>query len=909
MDKEKPNILYVDDESLNLSSFKYLYKKYYNIHLANSAKDALKILDTTDIKVVITDQRMPEVTGVEFLEMVADKFPRVIRIMLTGYSNTEDTIQAINRGEVYRYVSKPFDELDFRITIDKAIELYDLKLRNIQLMEELEKRVDERTKELFDSEARYKAIFSNASAAIVLTDNQGHFLQANSAWSKMIGYSLDEIRQFTIEDITYKEDIKISKRYFELLVSKQIESFQLEKRYVRKDGTVFWGDVSTSVFFTSSNNQRNVLAIVHDITERKKAEHNLQKNERELRQLNQKLLFYIQETPLAYIELNNKFEIVDWNPAAERVFGFSRHEILSQNIFNKLITQNFRIQFDNHIKNLILEKDAKNFVAVNVRKDGKEIICDWYNTTLVNENGKLIGLACLALDISERIRSEKEIIETNKALRKAKEEADRANKTKSEFLANMSHEIRTPMNAIMGFTELLDSLIVDETQRHYLSSIKSSGKTLLTLINDILDLSKVEAGKLKLNYEFMNLHQLVDELKSIFSKSIEEKGLDFYLEINSKIPLVLLDEIRLRQILINLIGNAIKFTKKGFVLLSVRSQKHPSKQDFIELYFSVQDTGTGISIEDQEVIFNAFTQKTGQDQAEFGGTGLGLTISSRLAQMMGGKITIESEVGQGSNFTVFFPEIKIEELSKEEKLTITKDNFQKPNFQGLSILVVDDIQSNNDILRGFLRGTNIEIFEASNGSEALEIIRQKRPSLIVLDIRMPVMGGVETVKILKSQENLKHIPVIALTASALEDEKIKNEFDVYLRKPVKRKVFITEIEKFLNKNQIQLENYLKECLKSKYIKEINEVFTILARKMTQEWNECRTKMIFSDIENFSKKLKEIGSKYELPFLSSLGDRLETQSRKFDIVSLPYTLDEFSIIVEKIKIFIEESQQL
>ncbi|MCB1190754.1 MAG: PAS domain S-box protein [Leptospiraceae bacterium] len=907
MDQEKPKILYVDDEPLNLSSFKYLYKRYYNIYLADSAMEGFKILEKENIKVVIADQRMPEVTGIEFLEKVASIYPHTIKIMLTGYSNSEETILAINRGEVYRYVTKPFNELDFKITIDKALEVYELKMKNHKLLEALEEKIKERTRELFDSEERYRAIFSNATASIVLVDKRGNFLQMNSAWAKMTGYNPEELKKLTIFDLTYEDDIKIFKRYFNLLISKQIESFQLEKRYLKKGGIFFWAEISTSLIFSSINNQENILAIIHDITERKKAEETLNENGKELRQLNQKLLFYFQETPLAYMELNINLQIINWNPAAEKIFGYNKGEILGKNISQKLISEHFRLQFDNYITNLILDKEAKNFVAANTRKDGKEIICDWYNTTLVNEEGVLIGFACLALDITERIRAEKEIISTNRALREAKEEAEKANKIKSEFLANMSHEIRTPMNAIIGFTELLDNMITDDVQKQYLSSIVSSSKTLLTLINDILDLSKVEAGKLKLNYGVVNLQQLLEELKSVFSKSIYEKGLEFQFNIEPNLPHILLDEIRLRQILINLIGNSVKFTSSGFIKLSVRTQKNPLQKNSLELYISIQDTGTGIPKEEQEMIFEAFSQRKEQNQAKYGGTGLGLTISSRLAKMMGGKILLESNLNLGSTFTVFFQEIQVEESYQTQYASKQKD-YIKPNFKGISLLMVDDIESNKEVLRGYLRGTEIEIFEASNGKEAIEIAISKHPNLIVLDIRMPVMNGYEALKILKAKEDLKNIPVIALTASVADDERLKKEFDGYLRKPVNRTDFILEIQKHIQKSTPAKES-LFENVNSENISNVIELYTILTNKLIKDWNNCKEKLIFSDIESFSLKLKDLGSKYTFHTLISLGDKLEKQTKMFDIVSLPYTLEEFPLVIEKIKRFIDEFSQL
>ena len=244
-------------------------------------------------------------------------------------------------------------------------------------------------------------------------------------------------------------------------------------------------------------------------------------------------------------------------------------------------------------------------------------------------------------------------------LRHAMEKTKTANKAKSEFLANMSHEIRTPLNSILGFTELLDETVTDLTQRSYLDSIKASSKTLLTLINDILDLSKIEAGKMSVDNEPMNIHTLFHELNQIFNLGITRKGLQFIFDVSPDLPaIIFLSEIRLRQVLVNLIGNAVKFTHEGHIRL--QAGVTPVDPNHIRLVITVEDTGIGIEPDQQELIFEAFQQQNRQDVKKFGGTGLGLTISKRLTEMMGGKITLHSRVNEGSSFTISFDQVLVQ---------------------------------------------------------------------------------------------------------------------------------------------------------------------------------------------------------------------------------------------------------
>ncbi len=287
-------------------------------------------------------------------------------------------------------------------------------------------------------------------------------------------------------------------------------------------------------------------------------------------------------------------------------------------------------------------------------------------------------------------------------LQSAKAEAETANQTISEFLANMSHEIRTPMNAILGFTEILGGLVENPQQKEYLSSIQSSGKSLLSLINDILDLSKVEAGKLELDYTAVDTRVVFQEMEQIFSQKIAQKGFEFILDIDPDLPPLILDETRLRQILFNLVGNAVKFTDDGYIKLSVRTEVPERDHKTMDLLFEVADTGIGIPEDQQDKIFGAFEQKKGQSHAKYGGTGLGLAITKRLIEMMNGDVYVTGDLGKGSTFHVTLRGLTIAsetDLASRDRPAIDVDAV---TFARASILVVDDIEVNRNLVRGYL---------------------------------------------------------------------------------------------------------------------------------------------------------------------------------------------------------------
>ena len=322
-----------------------------------------------------------------------------------------------------------------------------------------------------------------------------------------------------------------------------------------------------------------------------------------------------------------------------------------------------------------------------------------------------------------------EIDKANHDLQEAREAAEAANQAKSLFLANMSHEIRTPMNAILGFTEILSNSIQDAQQLESLSAIQTSGKSLLGLINDILDLTKVEIGKLELEYMPVDVHSLFLEMKHIFTPKLINKGIDLKIEIDESLPdILILDEVRMRQVLLNLVGNAVKFTEKGYVKLSVHNRFPDEDLSKLDLVFSVEDTGIGIPEDQVELIFNAFEQQKGQVYTKYGGTGLGLAITEKLIKMMKGEIFVTSEVGKGSVFTVVLKNIDVASLTRSELVSESEIDVEAVTFKHASILIVDDVELNRNIVNGYLENFDFTIYEAENGEEALDYVKKHKPN-------------------------------------------------------------------------------------------------------------------------------------------------------------------------------------
>jgi len=498
----------------------------------------------------------------------------------------------------------------------------------------------------------------------------------------------------------------------------------------------------------------------------------------------------------------------------------------------------------------------------------------------------------------------------------AQREAEAANQSKSQFLANMSHEIRTPMNAILGFSEILGNLVEDGQQQHYLKSIQSSGKSLLGLINDILDLSKVEAGKLELEYAAFNAPTVFQEMEQIFAQKVEEKGIEFVVEVDPSLPKALvLDEVRLRQVLINLIGNAVKFTDAGHVKVSVHPRAEAEDRSMLNLHFSIEDTGIGIPEDQIEMIFGAFEQTAGQSNSEYGGTGLGLAITRRLIEMMEGQIGVESEVGKGSIFNVLIKDVMV--ASADELVEVEAgEDISGIVFEPAIILVVDDIEANRQVVSAYLEPLGLTLQEAADGREALDSVRAQKPDLILMDMRMPVMGGYEATQHIKADESLKEIPVVALTASAMKqaEEEIRSLCDGYLRKPVNRVALVSELARFLKHTRAEVVEpaVVVEAaaavaadepleLDAGELARLPELVQIIAdENLVTQSSELVATMMLTDMEDLAARAQELGREYAYPPLAVWGGQLAEQVMMFQLDVLPQTLESFGEILNGVK---------
>ncbi len=529
---------------------------------------------------------------------------------------------------------------------------------------------------------------------------------------------------------------------------------------------------------------------------------------------------------------------------------------------------------------------------------------------IVGAQNEVEYIAINAMDITARKRAEDELIRTNRQLEAAIDKANQmalraesASTAKSEFLANMSHEIRTPMNAILGLADTLSARIRDPLLREYLDSIQASGKALLTLINDILDLSKIEAGRMELQYAPADPHRLLNEIAQVFKTRCEQKGIA--LNVQTDIPAALalvVDEVRLRQVLLNLVGNAVKFTEQGEIRLTVTAQD--AGAGAYRLAFSIRDTGIGIPADQREAIFEAFQQLRGQSPLQYGGTGLGLTISRRLVEMMGGRIELDSEPGRGSEFRVILDRV---EAAPAETVAVGANTDRTDyRFAPAVVLIADDVATNRILLKTYLDQTGLQVVEAADGPQCLELAARYKPDLCLLDIKMPGLDGFEVAQRLREQPDFLAMPIIAITAVAMKDtERLAREAgcDACLFKPVNRGRLLAELARFLKTAPAGAPSPSVPATIPAPIEDRTrwpELARTLRAQLAPRVADLRRRLYINRVKDLASRAAGAAVEGACPPLSEWAERLRLGVETFDMKRLPQILAEFDTLLTRIE---------
>src|SRR3989339_585869 len=656
------------------------------------------------------------------------------------------------------------------------VHYYDVALSDISTKKKAEKEVKE-------SQEMFQTIFKNSAAAITVTDGNERIIAWNPFAEKLFGMGKKEFFNKPVKELYPPKEWRRMRGF---KIRKRGMLADIETEVYKNDGSLIEVNVSISVLKDSEGNVIGSIGIMRDITAQKILE-------RRLRESENKIHIILDNSAACIMLIDDQERIVSWNKFTENLFGMKKRDLYLKHVqelsppeeWKMLRNANIRkLGGNHHINTRILTKKKQKIdvqLSINVLRDSDD---------------RVIGSVGIMQDITEQKRVQAMLVQ-------AKMVAEEASSAKSLFLANMSHEVRTPMNTIIGMIDLtLDNEMKDE-QKENLIVAKEAADNLLGLLNDILDLSRVEAGKITLeNIEFHMPNVLKSVVKGM-SVLAAKKDLKLSVNIDPNVPeLIEGDPVRLRQIFINLINNAIKFTHKGTIDTSVKLLK--TTNGIVELHFSVKDPGIGIAKDRQDQVFEIFTQAESSTARRFGGTGLGLAISKRLAEMMNGTIWVESEEGKGSNFqfTGEFKVIQQKAVPVDSETRVSSGG--EISLKDVNVIVAEDNVVNQKIVVRMLEKQGCVVAAVVNGQEVIDAIEKKKFDVILMDMQMPVLDGLEATKIIRQNEEHtgKHIPIIDLTARAMQDDKqrcLSAGMDGYVSKPIDRKKLYEEIGNVINK--------------------------------------------------------------------------------------------------------------
>lgn len=953
----KDKLLVLDDELLILTSLEHLFEDDYEVFTTSDAEAALRLAREQDIAVILCDERMPGMTGHEFLRR-AREVSNATRVMMSGYADLNALTEAVNSGQIFAYISKPWEPLKLKTQVDAAAVHFRL------------------VKEVEEERNLLRALMENSPDLIFFKDRDSRFTRVNHSQAQSFGV-MDAAECIGKSDTDYFEPadaLRWRGEEQELIRNGRPQVDQIERFKKPQDG-VCWMSTTKVPMFDRAGRVSGIAGISRDITA-------LKKSEEGLREQNERNRMILETAYDAFIGMDPDGTITAWNPQAELTFGRTAAEAMGRTLCDTVVAPAYRAAHAHGVEQFLTTAEGSqlnkviNLVALH--RDGHEFPVEatvWpvrvggvlsFNafvrditerlqaeearrkeTTLVkllqsvtvaanrsssiehtantclhlicSYTGWPVGHVYLRADdssgevisaelwhferaepftafreasgrrcspgtglpgrvlasgkpewivdladekpLSERLRAaakaglrsgfgfpvivEKKVIavleffseqtiqpdeellnvmahigsqlgqvvirqRAEEDLRSAKAAAESANRAKSEFLTTMSHEMRTPMNAILGMADMLSESSLHDEQRDYVRVFQKAGANLLDLINDILDLSKVESGHFELESMGFDLNVLLERVIEMMVSRARDRGLQLTLEILPGVPAGLVgDPNRLRQILINLIGNALKFTERGSVTLRVEPEPASTSGKGAQcwLRFNVVDTGIGIAKDKTEMIFERFTQADSSTTRKYGGTGLGLAISRGLVELMGGRLGCTSEVGKGSTFFITAPfELRTEGAAPivAEPPALAIPLAGPPAHKPVSrILIVEDSEYNVLLIKAYLKNCGFELEVAENGKIAVEKVMSGWPDLILMDLQMPVMDGLEATRVIRHWEAKTHappIPILALTAHAADEgfgRSLEAGCTEHLTKPIKKATLLEAISRHI----------------------------------------------------------------------------------------------------------------
>ncbi len=764
----------------------------------------------------------------------------------------------------------------------KARELFEANESLKELNQNLEIEIAKRTSSLAASELRYRALVEQAKDLIYNIDDEGYFMYVNSIGIERFGYTEKNIVGKRYIDFIPEGDIEKEFAYYTKVRNEGLKSDYHEFRVKSKDGTIFWLGQNVNKVM-NHDNTFFYTAIARDITKRKQAEKELEIAKLELEKSEIKYRSIIENMDLGLMEVDTDGNILRVYDKFYEMLGYEDDDLIGKSANETLLVEGYDKLLKEQDANRLEGKTGVYEVKIK-KKDGAEIWVLISGAPFYDEYGRVAGSIGVHYDITDRKELEQQ-------LEIARRKAVKAQQAEKVFLANMSHEIRTPLNAIIGMSHLLMDTNLNVEQQDLLEVLASSTDILKSLISDILDISKIDAGSLDIQVKPFDLSGNIDQLLTTFSQQKKETEVDFVSSIDPQIDYMLISDPQLlNQILLNLLSNAQKFTEKGRVELLVDVIKEEG--DVISVKFQVRDSGIGISKKDISFIFNEFKQANASIRSKYGGTGLGLSISNQLVGLLGGELKVDSVIGEGSTF--YFT-LDLKKSKRKNTESISKLSFESFKGKNGKILIVEDNKMNLKYITTLLNKWELDYEVCFNGIEACEVTDKVSFDLIFMDLQMPEMDGFEATQIIRSRDNdNQSVPIVALTASTFLSKKrlaLKAGMSDFLSKPFTPIQVSEIISKYLSRDSKPINEVkgfeFSEQLDMDYLNQAYGNDSAYAREMFQtfldiiddELTIIREALDEDDKEDIRKKLHRIKPTFTMVGLRHVSDRIEVIEKR------------------------------
>lgn len=755
-----------------------------------------------------------------------------------------------------------------------------------------------RETELNNLAESFRKIYQNSPVGIWRCFcNKDKYQYMNHTMAGMLGYNSPEEAVERIASISQDVFFNPGERTFfidELKKHDFVGDFEFKVK--KADGTVFWGAMYGRLV-TEMGGQYCEGCLV-DITERKLLDEQLRNSEEFYRQS-------LEASGIVLWQLEPASGKLQLKGAMTTLLGTGIAEVTSLKLFQRLIHPEDLTIFSTGVDRLrrgenSITSDRPTIEFRICRVDASQKMeIRWLAASALRSEIIVSGRQGYIQGVFVDITSQKEV---ELKLAKAVEQAKAESRQKSDFFASVSHEVRTPLNAIIGFSELLLPMVDEAKGQSYLASILSSSRSLIGILNSMLDLSRLEAGKVELVIEGVRLNDLLEDIRQLYTTEAEKRGVDFKIEIASAVPPVLmLDEFRLRQIITNVLSNSFKYTSRGSISLEVQAVSRPALQS-IDLTLTIQDTGQGIHSDDLKDLFNPF--KSGEHHKRHPGAGLGLAICHHLVELMGGRIKVKSEIQCGTRFDIILRDVKIAETGVST--AVSRIERQQYRFEGQKILVADDTASNRELMTEAMRGAGLQVICAADGEEAVEMARHEKPQLIFMDIRMPRKDGITATRELRSDSELSRIPVVAVTASASarEQKELTDLFDSFIYKPVSLARLFAEAARYLRHGIKHEKKTVSEVMNmpAEALEQLSEPWMLvdsIGKIYLQRLKELEGAVAIENVIQLADSIRNLSVKHSFNHLTIEAERLYACAEKFDLEGIDESKKRLSQIFNQV----------